>query len=278
MTRRIKLTRRQIILATAAASLALSANRIAAAPAKKDVVILGATAQSAPELIKQALAQGRRVRAVARRPDAITMEHPNLSVLKGDVREPESLEAAFTGKEVVISLVGPRIDPRKEINSIDLYSLGTTNIVNAMKKMGNKRLLVCSSIGIRNQPTQKPNSDDIARMAQWNTRKLYADMIAMEKIVRASGLEYVILRPGRLMDVPARHNLRFAVEELTMPKTNPIITIADFAQFVLTLVEGTKYLGTAVAIFSDVQGTWGRNLSFEEMWKLRESQGPIDVY
>ncbi|MDX2222875.1 MAG: NAD(P)H-binding protein [Rhodospirillaceae bacterium] len=266
---------RRAVLAAAAAATALAAR---ARAATTPVAVIGATAQSAPEILRQALAQGRRVTAVARRPEAVTISHANLTIMGGDVRDPDSLEAALTGDEVVISLVGPRVDPRVEIQAMDLFSLGTANIIAAMKKKGNKRLLPCSSIGIRNNPTEKPAGDDPRTMWVWNSRKLYADMRAMERIVRASGLEFVILRPGFLIDGPQTNSIELAVEDAMPPTAGPIVSFADFAAFVLSLVDGDQYLGKAVATFSNVSTDWGKNLDYDKMWELRKSQGPIDVY
>jgi uncharacterized protein YbjT (DUF2867 family) len=269
----IDLRRRAVL----AGSAGLIASPLRAA--SRDIVVIGATAQCAPAIIKQALGDGRKVTALARRPEAVKASHANLKVVKGDVREPASLEAAMAGSEVVVSLVGPRVDPRVEIQSIDLYSLGTTNIINAMRKKGNRRLVACSSIGVRNEMKEKPASDSINLMWMWNSRKLYADMREMERIVRASGLEFVILRPGFMIEAPSQpERVKISIEELAIPGTGPIVSFADFANLTLAAVDGDQYLGKAVAIFSDQSTNWGVNLDYEAMWKMRQEQGPIDVY
>lgn len=267
------LTRRHALAGTA---IGLTSQAWAAT---KDIVVIGATAQCAPAIIDLALSQGRKVTALARRPEAVKGSHPNLRVVKGDVREPDSLDAAMTGHETVVSLVGPRVDPRVEIQSIDLYSLGATNIINAMRKKGNKRLVACSSIGVRNEIKEKPKSDSINLMWMWNSRKLYADMREMEKIVRSAGLEFVLLRPGFLIEAPSQPDrVKISIEELEIPGTGPIVSFADFAKLTMDAVDGDQYLGKAVAIFSDQSTNWGVNLNYEAMWKMRQEQGPIDVY
>jgi putative NADH-flavin reductase len=241
-----------------------------------NIVVIGATAQSAPEIIKQGLAQGRKVTALARRPDAVSATHANLTILKGDVREPASLEAALRGDEVVISLIGPRVDPRVELEAMDLYTVGTRNIVDAMKKKGNKRLMVTSSIGAEHVVTEKPKGTELRDMWLWNGRKLYADMSAMEKMMPSLGLEYVVLRPGFMIDRPATNNLKLAVDSTAPKGAGPIITFADFADFVLKAADASEYVGKAVSIYSDEQSEWGKNLDFDAMLKMREAQGPME--
>jgi uncharacterized protein YbjT (DUF2867 family) len=268
---------RRLALGLAGALMLAAPGTSAATLKNKNIVVIGATAQSAPEIIKQALAQGRKVTALARRPEAVTgTGHANLKVIKGDVREPASLEAALQGDEVVISLIGPRVDPRVELQSMDLYTVGTTNIAAAMKKKGNKKLIVTSSIGAENVVTEKPKGTELRDMWLWNGRKLYADMSAMEKMMPSLGLRYIILRPGFMLDQPAANNIKIAVDNTTPKGSGPIVTFADFAGFVLAQVDSDQYNGKAVSIFSDVQSEWGKNLDFDAMLKMRQSQGPME--
>lgn len=247
------------------------------AASPKNIVLMGATAQSAPEIIKQALAQGRTVTALARRPEAVTSPaHPKLTIVKGDVREPATIEAALKGDEVVISLIGPRIDPRVELEAMDLYTVGTANIAAAMKKKGNQKLIVTSSVGAEHVVTEKPKGTDLRDMWLWNGRKLYADMAAMEKMMPGLGLRYIILRPGFLIDQPAARNLKIAVDNTAPKGAGPMITFADFADFVLAQVDDAQYDGKAVSIYSDQETAWGKNLDFDAMLKMRQSQGPME--
>ncbi len=234
----------------------------AAAPAKK-LVVIGATAKSSQELIWQALAAGYQVTGVARNPTQIELRHERLRILQGDVYDANSMAAALDGDETVISMVGPRVDPTREVTSMDLFTKGTANIIAAMKKKGNRRLLVASSLGVENQskiPRDKPLANDPSVMWLWNSRLLYADMKAMEDLVRASGLEYVIFRPGFIIEQPARRDLQFAVNQES-PKGR-MITYADFAEFVLEQVDGRKYIGKTVGIYSDRELKFGVTADF----------------
>jgi uncharacterized protein YbjT (DUF2867 family) len=266
--------RRAIVLGAAAWALAAPP---AGAAAPRRIVVIGATAQSAPEIIRQALAQGRKVTALARRPEAVTgAGHPNLRIVQGDVREPATIAAALDGDEVVISLIGPRVDPRVELAAMDLYTVGTANIAAAMKAKGNRKLMVTSSIGAEHVVTEKPAGTDLRAMWLWNGRKLYADMAAMERMMPGLGLTYLILRPGFMVDQAPPHTLKIAVDNTAPKGAGPIITFADFAGFVLAQVDSDAYDGKAVSIYSDLQSDWGKNLDFEAMLKMREASGPME--
>jgi putative NADH-flavin reductase len=262
--------RRQAALALLALSLGLAAGSLpAASPSPPPLVIVGATAKSSTEIIRQALAAGHRVTGVARRPADVTLQDPRLRVLKGDVYDLASLEAAMNGDEVVISMVGPRVDPTDTAEtppSFDLFTTGTANIIAAMKKKGNRRLLVASSLGVEDEfPTVKPAPGDFRSGWLWKSRYLYKNMKDMEGVVRASGLEYVIFRPPFLVDEPARNDFRLSVDA-DSPK-GTMMTYADFGAFVLAQATSSQYLGRSVGMYTDRPLKFGENVDFEKMAK-----------
>ena len=237
----------------------LSSLNLWASDERPALVIIGATAQSAAALIPLAIERGYAVIAVARNPDSLSTRGEHLTVVKGDVYDRASIEAVLTGRETVIGLIGPRVDPRKDIGQSDLFATGYANIVGAMKTRGNKRLIATSSIGAQIVLTRQP-AEDAPRTQQWmwKTRAIYDDMRLMETAVRASGLEFTILRPAQLMPEPERHDLQVAVDERAPEFT--LITYADFARFILdNVVAGEQHIGHTVALYSDRKLEYGGN-------------------
>lgn len=261
------------LTALAVAALALSSctstGSASGGPARPGLVVIGATAKSSTEIIRQALDAGYRVTGIARRPEDVTLRNPNLKVLKGDVYDRTSLEAAMTGTEVVISMVGPRVDPTDTAEtpaSFDLFTTGTGNIIAAMKKKGNRRLLVASSLGVEDAfPTMKPAPGDFRLGWLWKSRYLYKNMKDMEGVVRGSGLDYVIFRPPFLVEEPARGNYQLAVNS-DSPK-GTMLSYADFGAFVLEQVASDRYLGTSVGLHTDRQLKFGENADFKKLAK-----------
>jgi len=267
-------SRRSALLATVVALATTLLPGMPAAAAedatgKPPIVLIGATAKSSTEIIRQALAAGHEVTGIARRPDDVTIRDPRLKVLKGDVYDPASLEAAMTGREVVISMVGPRVDPTDTAETpptFDLFTTGTANIIAAMKKKGNRRLLVASSLGVEDEfPTVKPAPGDVRLGWLWKSRYLYQNMEDMEGLVRASGLEYVIFRPPFLVEEPARQDYKLSVNA-DSPK-GTMLSYADFGAFVLGQVSGNQYLGSSVGMYTDRQLKFGENADFEKLAK-----------
>jgi putative NADH-flavin reductase len=254
--RLIAVNRRSVIGALVATSLARPT--LAADEKRAPVFVVGATARMAPEIMQQALDQGRRVTGFARSPDKITTKHPNFTAAKGDIYDLKSLLSAMRGDEVVISLVGPRVERGVEPGFVDVYSVGVATVISAMRMKGNKRLLITTSGGTEQIPKEKPTNGNQIDEIVWKNRNLYGDMQRSEKIVAVSGLEYIVLRPRFLGDGRKKGNLKFTVhknhtafDERTGGETSRVL-YSDIAAFVLTLLDGPNpYLGTAVGIYSD---------------------------
>jgi putative NADH-flavin reductase len=220
----------------------------------RKITLIGATARSGRVIIQQALANGYEITGLARSPQKLDLDHPKLKLVKGDVRDVESLRAALTGDEVVICMVGKSApsDPTQPIGEVDLYTVMGRNLIEAMRSKGNTRLIMASSTGVEHRVdpgVAAPEGDTMADMWRYNARYLYGDMADMETLIEKSGLDYVLLRPGFMVEEPARDDLQFSVGGNT-PKQRTI-TYEDFAAFTLEQVESDKYLNKAVGIFSD---------------------------
>ncbi len=240
-------------------------------PSGLEILVIGATSRTANELIPQALWRGHEVIAFARRPYRVRFAgHERLTIVKGDVYDQSTIAAALSGDgdEIVITLVGPRTEPGKEIPEMDLLSTGTVNIIEAMRAKGNNRLIAASSTAVERiaklgykADTPRPEGlTETTGLWYYFMRGPYNDMIKMEGIVRNSGLDFIIVRPGQMLVEPAYGNIKLAVDSET-PK-QPLITYADFAAFILDQLESDQYLGTTVGVYSDRKMEFGKNVDF----------------
>ena len=218
------------------------------------IAVIGATARSGRVIIQQALDAGYEVTGLARTPSKLGFEHENLTMVKGDVRDIETLKAALTGDQVVICMVGvpTPTNLNEPIGEVDLYTVMGENLIAAMKDKGNKRLIMASSTGVEHmlpREATEPEGDTMSDAWRFSARFLYNDMADMETQIRESGLEYVLLRPGFMVEEPARHDMQFSIEGGT-PKQRTI-TYEDFAAFTLEQVDSDEYLNKAVGMYSD---------------------------
>jgi NADH dehydrogenase len=123
-----------------------------------------------------------RNRAKAVVPDGV-------SIVEGDVTQPESLRAAVTAVDVIIhaaAITGDRKEPYR--GAYDRVNrVGTENLMSAAKNAGVKRLVVVSGLGCRSAPA------GTYMATRWG----------MEEAVRGSGIPFVILQPSVLFGAGA---------------------------------------------------------------------------
>lgn len=197
------------------------------------LVIFGATGSIGREVVNQALSQGHTVTAFAREASKVGIEHPNLRIALGDVRDPVSVENAIQGHDAVLCSIGAG---RKG----NVRTEGTRNIINAMEKLGIRRLICQSSLGVGNS---RGNLNAFWKYIMFGLllRPAYADHVRQEEYVRQSNLDWTIVRPGAFIDGERTGQYRHGFPG-TDKTTKMTISRSDVADFMLRQLLDTKYL------------------------------------
>jgi nucleoside-diphosphate-sugar epimerase len=170
------------------------------------LVIFGANGHTGRLLTRRVLDAGHSAVAVTRRPDDFPIADPRLDVVGADVRDASAVVHAVDGADAVLSTLGVPFSRR----TIDTYSVGVGNIVAAMDKTGVRRLVVVSSTGAYHYPNRIDAPLSLRLFEPVITRTIgkttYDDQRRMENIVRDSGLDWTIVRPSGLFDLPEPTN------------------------------------------------------------------------
>lgn len=213
------------------------------------IVIFGANGATGRLLTRQAVDADHSVVAVTRNPRVFPIEHPRLTVVEGDVHDRRATAEAMVGAEVVLSALGVPFS-RKPIS---VYSDGIASIAEAMDKHGLTRVVVVSSAGT--EPRRHADGGFLLNrvMQPVVTRTIgkttYADMRAMEQFLRASSLEWTVLRPGGLFDAEAVSDY-----ELREDHSDRVFTSrTDLAAGILAQATGRDWIRRCVAV-NTVQG------------------------
>ena len=250
--------KRRTFVAGTAALAALKAVRLRAAAAgnngKPVIALFGATARSGREIIRQGLERGYTIKGFARTPSKLGVEHENLTLFKGDIYERDTIDPVLEGHEVVVSMIGMNApeDPSAEIGPVDIYTVMGEHLIGAMKDKGNTRLIMASSTGVEHRidvDSPRPPPGDLSERWRWLARHLYEDMWQMEEMIANSGLDYMLLRPGFMVEEPARRDMQFNTTGDT-PGAR-VITYEDFAAFILDNLDGGDYWNMALGMYSD---------------------------
>src|SRR5262245_8849127 len=165
------------------------------------LVIFGANGQTGRLATALALTAGHQVVAVTRRPREFPLAGPELAVAEADVRDASAVVPLVAGVDAVLSTLGVTFTREQ----VDTYSVGTGNIVAAMRAARTRRLVAVSSTAA--YPTRRRRAPLTLRLVEpilsrTIGKTVYDDIRRMESIVRDSGLDWTIVRPSGLFDLP----------------------------------------------------------------------------
>jgi putative NADH-flavin reductase len=203
------------------------------------VAVFGATGATGLQVVQQALEQEHSVTALSRNPERLTIHHSALRIVKGNVLDPAAVEETVQGSDAVLSCLG-----RRPFRDKDAVWKGTHNIVEAMKKLGVRRLVVESAYGAGSSR----GLSSIGMFVVTNTilKWAYREKELAEPQIVNSELDWVIVRPPALRNGPKTGKYRTG-EGLRLSTTN-WINRADVADFMLRQVSSDEWLRKTPAI------------------------------
>lgn len=202
------------------------------------IVVFGATGGTGKQVVERALADGHEVVATARKPEAIAAQHEKLRVVKADVLDAASVEAAVAGADAIISAIGPA-DNKKPGT---LISRGVENMVRAAKKAGVKRFVLESGLMVSDGHALSFIGRSALSIFRRMNRALYEDKVLAEGTVRASDLDWVILRPPMLVHAPAKGGYKHGENARINPTKS--LSHADAAEILVRAATEPEFVHT----------------------------------
>nr|WSW69110.1 NAD(P)H-binding protein [Streptomyces sp. NBC_00995] len=185
------------------------------------IVVTGATGNIGRPLTQTLAAAGRQVTAVSRHPAAVP---DGVRHVVADLAEPTGLKPALDGAEALFLLL-----------SGDLHALGAdpSDIIGEAAAAGVRRVVLLSTLGVVTRPFGR------TRIA----------MRRLEDVLRASGLEWSILRPGGFASnalwwaesVRARQVVAAPFGDVGVPVIDP----ADIAAVAAACLVDDRHIGGA---------------------------------
>ena len=145
------------------------------------VLVTGGTGFVGPKIVHALRARDVDVRVLARRPESEDrLTGWGATVVRGDVTDTASLEAAVRGCTHVVHLVA--IIRGRPADFHRVMTLGTRNVIAAAKSAAVERFVLMSALG---------TSEETAATVPY-----FAAKLAEERDVAGSGLEHTIFRPS----------------------------------------------------------------------------------
>jgi uncharacterized protein YbjT (DUF2867 family) len=203
------------------------------------VLVFGATGKTGRLVVERAMAKGHAVTVLVR--DASRFHRTGVRVLMGDATNLAEVLAAMKGQDVVVDTIGGT----KPYKAQELERRAARVIIDAMRMERVRRLIVVSMMGLGESRMQAPWWYRTLLMRTF-LRGSSPDKEAMERLVRASGLEYVIVRPPILKDEPATGKVT-----VLEGGTGHSITRGDLSEFLVEQVTNDAYVGRGVTVVNE---------------------------
>lgn len=202
------------------------------------LAIFGATGGTGLALTRQALDHGHSVRVLVRNPNRMPLVNANMRVVLGNVLDRESVTKTLLGSDAALSCLGSR----NLLRNVQVVSEGTRLILSVMKQQGLRRLVVESAFGAGESLTQATLLERLVfATLLWAP---YQDKNLMEPEVKASGLEWTILRPVMLTNGVLTN--RYTVS--TSRPARGSVSREDVAAAMLRAVEERLWVGESPSV------------------------------
>ncbi len=217
----------------------------------KRVLLLGGTGRTGSHVIDKALAAGLFVNVLARRPEAVTQTHDNLTVFKGTPENASDLDAAIANCDAVIATMNnARASDSpfaKIVNSPTMLTDIFGNVIAAMHKHNIRRVIQLGATG----------AGDSFDAAPWifkqfikrtNLGVAYRDHEGVEAALAASGLDWTV---GRAVGLGKKSGLvteSYVVDGKSQPKPSMQIARESVAEWMVAALDRSDLYGKTPTI------------------------------
>lgn len=214
------------------------------------VLVIGATGGTGRATLEELLEGGHEVTAFSRHADTqLEGSSPRLHRIRGDALNPSDVDRAVAGQDAVVVALGVNDNPlrvqflHRSKTPVDVCSEGTRHAIEAMKRQNVRRLIVLSAFGVGETREKLPLPWKLAY--RYLIRDQIADKEIQERLVRESGLDWVIVQPVGLTNARPHGGVLASTEGDVRKHT---VTRSDVGHFLARLIDGTRYLHRSVAV------------------------------
>ncbi|MED7924123.1 SDR family oxidoreductase [Nonomuraea sp. LP-02] len=210
------------------------------------LAVFGATGGIGLELVRQGLDRGHAVTAVVR--DAARLPaglRDRVEVVEADVMDPAAVAPGVEGRDAVLSAMGSR-----ERGPTTVHSGSVAAITEAMRRAGVRRVLTVGAAGMVADAGDGPFTRYVLKplILQPLLRHSYTDLAASEELLRRAGLDWTVVRPGRLRDAPPTGRYRTSWDRCVRGGHSTVR--ADTADCMLSLLDDPASAGHVVYVTS----------------------------
>jgi len=232
-----------------------------AAQHKSWVLVTGADGFLGRNLVKHLLSLERHVKVLTRRINPDYLNHPNLEVIYGDIRDKALVRRAVAGVDRVFHLAGKVTNRGAWQDFHDVNIEATRNLLDASRAAGVNRFIYVSSVVVygfhkRNGSNVIHESDgygdDMGRYHYYAKSKMQADRLALDYHAQY-GFPVTVIRPGIIYG-PMGGNV-FNGSKIVFGQKNklfPYVYVKNVAEAILVAADKEEAIGQAYNVVDAV--------------------------
>lgn len=216
-----------------------------------NLLVAGGSNGVGREVVRQAAAAGHSVTIFSRRPERSGLADPRLALFPGSVLNAADVDAAVPGHDAIICTLGI-----PTLGAVGLpgrrhpvLSAGTKNLVDAAQRHGVNRFVLLTAIG---SGDSRHNLTTFGRLGlRAGLPYLFAEKDRQERTIRASPLDWTIVRPTALTNGPATTGYGVYNYPGGPAFTSGLlsqISRTDVAGFIVSQVNKSAHTGQAVTL------------------------------
>jgi nucleoside-diphosphate-sugar epimerase len=208
--------------------------------------------------------------------------HPDLTIVKGDVRSPEEMD--LTGIDAIVHLSSVANDPCGDLDpklTWEISCLASMQLIDRAHRLGIRRFIYASSGSVYGVKKEEDVTEDLEPLpiSEYNKTKMCGERIVLSY---KNDMVVQIVRPATVCGYSPRMRLDVSVNMLTMQaltkgkitvfggnQTRPNIHIDDITDLYIFLLDHPEHVGTYNAGF--------QNISIMDIARLVTEHVPADV-
>lgn len=204
------------------------------------LLVIGASRGIGAEAVRHALTCGHEVRAFARSAGEMP-EAAGLERITGDATEPADVAPAVAGVDAVLLCLGIPKSARALARPTTLFSAATEVVLEAMRTSGVRRLIAVTGFGAGDSRAAVGRIMGLPFEAVMG--RAYADKTRQETLIRNSGTDWTLVRPGILTGgaMTGRYRVLTAPQDWRLG----LIGRRDVAHFLVATAEAGSHVHEA---------------------------------
>lgn len=209
------------------------------------VTIFGATGFSGQAILADSIKQGHEVTILVRDASKIPIKHQNLTIVEGNVLNPQTVASVLHHQEAVIQCLG--VSGKGDGKPTTFISDATKVIVDEMQNQKIKRLIAMSNVGAGNSIAFQPwffTKIILPYFMKW-LKVIIEDKNRMEPIIMNSNLDWTIVRCPNIVDKPAKGTCNATLDGKGLKLS---ITLSDLSKFMVDQLKQTVFIKQAPSV------------------------------